>query len=81
MIQAIGGKFNLYAGTSSHLGAGKEWAGYPKRDLEPIDYPIGAGMIVGTKYFDKYGPMSTDYFLYYEEIDLIVLEYLLIYHQ
>ena len=71
-IQAIGGKYNLYTGTSSHIDCGKTWVHESNINLKHIDYPIGAGMIVNIEYFNKFGLMSTDYFLYYEEIDLLI---------
>jgi GT2 family glycosyltransferase len=72
VLQALGGRFNLYSGHCSHVGAGWQVSELPKSIVTmPVDYPIGAGIFVNRAYIRKYGLMSVDYFLYYEEVDWV----------
>lgn len=70
-IQAIGGVFNPYMGLTKHIGGHEMDLG--QYDQLPasfkIDYIIGASMLVSLPFLEQVGYMSTDYFLYFEEID------------
>jgi len=60
-IQALGGKYNKFIGTSSHI--------VEKKGLLNIDYVVGASMLVSKVFIEKIGLMQEDYFLYYEDLD------------
>lgn len=68
MLQAIGGKFNETFFISMHEGEGRP-VDTPKADFGPIDYVVGASMFVRQEFLIDVGPLSEDYFLYYEELD------------
>jgi GT2 family glycosyltransferase len=68
-IQALGGSFNQYTFTTSHLGENVQDGNQPtERDLKP-DYVIGASMFVSKEFIEDVGLLSEDYFLYFEELD------------
>lgn len=73
-IQAVGGKFNSYFATSSHLGQGELDAAQYDYDLvtEQIDYPVGAALFVPRRFIESVGLLSEEYFLYFEEIDWVL---------
>ena len=60
-IQALGGKYNKFLGTSSHI--------VEQKDLNTIDYVVGASMLVSKHFIETIGVMGQDYFLYYEDLD------------
>ena len=70
-IQAIGGKYNPWLGSSRHLLGHQPY----RRSLvdsfnqDDIDYVVGASLFVRRSVLEKVGLMSEEYFLYYEEID------------
>ncbi len=70
-IQAIGGKYNKWFGTSSHIGGFEIDEGqYDNEDIvRKIDYIIGASMFISIEYIKAVGFMDESYFLYYEDID------------
>ena len=68
MLQAIGGTFNETFLISMHEGEGCP-VNTPKADFGPIDYVVGASMFVRQEFLLDVGPLSEDYFLYYEELD------------
>lgn len=74
LIQGIGGKYNKWFATTSHIGAFEKDRGqYDNEDtVEYIDYPIGASMFVSIDYIKDIGLMCEDYFLYYEELDWVL---------
>ncbi|MCO6147651.1 glycosyltransferase family 2 protein [Flavobacterium sp. NRK1] len=67
-IQAVGGKFNETFFISTHEGEGRPVT-TPKSDFGTIDYAVGASMFITYKFLIDVGPLSEDYFLYYEELD------------
>ena len=73
-IQALGGKINPRLGTTKHVGSG--WPADLACDDEALskemDYPVGASMLINAELFRKVGLLNEDYFLYYEEIDLVL---------
>lgn len=71
-IQALNGmRFNTMTGQSRGIGAGmKVGTPYdPARVGRETDFVLGASLAVSRRFFDTIGPMSEDYFLYFEEID------------
>nr|WP_283163656.1 glycosyltransferase family 2 protein [Brenneria tiliae] len=73
-IQGIGGKFNYWLATSTHIGVCKIDANQydDSRYVEKIDYPIGASLFFSKAYIEDVGLMCEDYFLYFEEIDWVL---------
>lgn len=71
-IQAWGGAaFSRWTGAVRELGQGNT-LGTPisREQVEAeMDYVSGASMLVSRKFLEEVGPLSEDYFLYYEEID------------
>lgn len=61
-IQGYGGKINKFFGTATHITRIK--------NLNKIDYVIGASMLLSKAFIDRVGLFCEDYFLYYEEADL-----------
>lgn len=69
-LQGVGGRIDRWLGTTSHVGQGAPDDGRWDDSREhPIDYPIGASMIVPVDFVREIGPLCEEYFLYYEEID------------
>lgn len=71
LIQAVGGKFNSWLGTSQHL-FGHQFYSLDlceSIDVTSMDYVVGASMFVRRSVFEKIGLLNEEYFLYYEEID------------
>ena len=74
-VQAFGGaRYSRLFGHVHEVGQGSVW---PCDIDEPlveasIDYVSGASMFVSSSFLKKVGPMSEDYFLYYEELDWAV---------
>ena len=60
IIQAVGGKVNSFFGTTSHI---------VNLSCKEIDYVIGASCLVSPKVLREIGPLSEEYFLYYEDVD------------
>jgi GT2 family glycosyltransferase len=69
-IQALGGRYSLYSGVSTHIMAGMHVNALMKLGQRAaVDYPVGAAMLVNRSFIAKYGLMCEEYFLYFEEID------------
>ncbi len=68
ILQAVGGKFDTRFYISKHIGEG-EIATKEKVNFEPIDYVIGASMLVPYSFLKEVGLLSEEFFLYYEELD------------
>lgn len=67
-IQSAGGRLDPRFCTTHLLHAG-EHALAEDFDGSDVDFVPGASMLVTRAYLDTVGPMSPDYFLYFEEID------------
>jgi len=71
-VQALGGaKYWPSTGKLKEIGQGCSWpiaVDESKTELE-LDYVAGASMFVSADFLKKVGPMSEDYFLYFEELD------------
>lgn len=63
-IQALGGKYNNFLGTTRHVKK--------KEEIEEIDYIIGASMLVSRTFIEEVGLMNEEYFLYFEELDWVM---------
>lgn len=74
IIQGVGGVYNKFWGTTTHIGDGEVDTGqYDFEDANAnVDYPVGASMFVPISFIKEVGMMSEKYFLYYEEFDWVV---------
>lgn len=68
-IQIDGGTVNLWTGVSGNIHLGQSHANTPAPDEADVDFIVGASIIVPRAFVEKTGPMTEDYFLYYEEVD------------
>ncbi len=73
VFQGVGGTYNKWFATANHIGIfEKDNAQYDNDSvIDSTDYPLGASMLVSTAFIQDIGPMSEDYFLYYEEMDWV----------
>ena len=71
MIQAVGGKYNPWLGTSKHVLGHQKFSQAVCESVDPdsFDYVVGASMFVRREVLERVGLLSEDYFLYSEEID------------
>jgi GT2 family glycosyltransferase len=71
LVQALGGRFNRWLVRPEQLAALSSRDKLPPREEieRQLAYVIGASMLVTRAFVESVGPMSDDYFLYYEEID------------
>lgn len=71
-VQALGGAhYSKFFGTHRHIGSGKPVPRHiNSREVEKVlSYVVAASMLLSTRFLRNVGPMSEDYFLYFEEID------------
>ncbi|MBV8970708.1 MAG: glycosyltransferase family 2 protein [Sphingomonadaceae bacterium] len=71
-VQALNGhRFSLWLGTSRGIGAdGPATQAFdPSRVARETDFVLGASLAVSRRFVAVVGPMTEDYFLYYEEVD------------
>ncbi len=71
-IQALNGmRFNAMTGQSRGIGAGRKVGTPfdPARVARETDFVLGASLAVSRRFYETIGPMTEDYFLYFEEID------------
>lgn len=73
-IQAVGGVYSRYFGTTRHIGENEIDVGqYDHAGVDSyIAYPVGASMFVPIKFVLSVGKLSEEYFLYYEELDWVL---------
>lgn len=71
LIQAVGGQFNSWLGTSKHILGHESYSPDLCRAVDPssLDYVVGASMFVRRQVLEQVGLLEEDYFLYCEEID------------
>ncbi len=72
VVQALNGsRFNVLTGQSRGIGEGQAAATPFDADMvtRETDFVLGASLAVSRPFFDRVGPMTEDYFLYFEEID------------
>lgn len=63
-VQAINGVYNKYFATSQYNTS--------ILSLKPIDYVVGASMLISKEFIEDIGLLSEEYFLYYEELDWVM---------
>ena len=71
-VQALaGGAYNKWFALTKNFGEGQPTKiSIDHRQVErDLDFIIGASMLVSRKFLNEVGPLSEEYFLYYEEID------------
>ncbi len=71
-VQAFGGARYFHCiGLSMHIGRLRNRLRpvHERRIESQMDYVLGASMFVSRAFVEAVGPMSEDYFLYYEELD------------
>lgn len=68
-----GGRLRRITGTTQHVGEGSTWPVPVQENArlasQPMDYVVGASMLVSRSFIEKTGLMDEGYFLYYEELD------------
>ena len=70
-IQAVGARLNKCIFRVGHRDEGQ-----PRSSLQamperiPVDYPIGASLVLNQAYIEQHGLLDDRYFLYFEELDL-----------
>ncbi|UAJ09329.1 glycosyltransferase family 2 protein [Glacieibacterium megasporae] len=72
VVQALNGsRFNLFTGQSRGIGEGQPGSMPfdPAKVARETDFVLGASLGVSRAFFETVGPMTEDYFLYFEEID------------
>ncbi|MCH3951216.1 MAG: glycosyltransferase family 2 protein [Acidaminococcus sp.] len=62
-VQGYGAKYNKYLSTVKNITKQEE--------LSKINYIIGASLCLSREFLEQVGLFSEDYFLYYEELDLV----------
>ena len=67
-IQTDGGRVNRWTGVCASVHA-RQSPDTPLPDAAELDYVTGANMVASRAFFEAAGPMTEDYFLYYEEVD------------
>lgn len=68
LIQTDAGTINAFSGVTGNLNLGKRGdtaLAIPKQ----ADFISGASMVASRAFIEQAGPMTEDYFLYYEEVD------------
>ena len=68
-IQIDGGTLHRWTGVTGNLNLGQSHTTTPYPDAASLDFITGASMIVSRSFYETAGPMTEDYFLYYEEVD------------
>lgn len=68
-IQAVGGKYNIFFGLTSHIGEGLDYNNMINVNQFKVDYPMGASMLITKFFLKKVGLLNEEYFLFFEEID------------
>ncbi len=69
ILQGVGGKLNKYLALTKHIGGYEEDRGQYDKEIDNIDYIIGASMFVSKEFLLVVGLMDERYFLYYEDVD------------
>ena len=70
-VQAIGGMYNKWLGTSSHVLNGELYSNQlcVLHERLELDYIVGASMLVTREFINKVGLLDERYFLYCEDLD------------
>lgn len=68
-IQSDGGRVNRLTGICESVNLGRDGEATPLPDPAGLDYVSGASLVASRRFLEAAGPMTEDYFLYYEEVD------------
>lgn len=68
-IQSDGGVVNRRTGVTSNLNFNRTLSDTDAPAATSLDFIPGSSMVVSRAFYEKVGPMTEDYFLYYEEVD------------
>lgn len=72
LIQAVLGSYNPLMASTKHIGLNmQDGTTFENLKITDNDYVVGASMFVSTEFIQTVGPMSEEYFLYFEEIDWV----------
>ena len=73
LIQAVGGLYNPWLGTTSHVLGHKPYSKELCATVDPreFDYIVGAALCIRREVLEQVGLLSEDYFLYFEELDYV----------
>ena len=73
LIQAVGGRYNPWLGTTSHVLGHKPYSKELCAAVDPktFDYIVGASISIRREVLERVGLLSEDYFLYFEELDYV----------
>lgn len=89
-VQLDGGTVQRWSGATRNVNRLADPAQVPAPQASALDFITGASMIVSRAFWETVGPMTEDYFLYYEEVDwalrrgdlpLAVCPQAVVYHQ
>jgi hypothetical protein len=68
-IQSDGGRVNAWTGMCANVNLGRVASTTKAPDPTTLDYIAGANLVASRDFLEQVGPMTEDYFLYYEEVD------------
>ena len=68
-IQIDGGRIDWRTGVTRNIHQFAPHPGTPSPDVARIAFIHGASMVASRRFYETAGPMTEDYFLYYEEVD------------
>ena len=73
LIQAVGGRYNKWFGTTSHVLGHKPYSKERCAAIDPktFDYIVGASFCIRREVLERVGLLSEEYFLYFEELDYV----------
>ena len=73
LIQAVGGRYNRWLGTTSHVLGHKPYSKELCAAVDPktFDYIVGASICIRREVLERVGLLSEEYFLYFEELDYV----------
>lgn len=69
LIQSDGGLIRHLTGVTVNVNRGKDPETAPPPGADRIDFICGASMVASRRFYEAVGPISEDYFLYFEEVD------------
>lgn len=69
LIQTDGGRVSRWTGVCRSVHQGASAANTPLPAASELDFITGANCVASRRFITSAGPMTEDYFLYYEEVD------------
>lgn len=69
LIQIDGGQIDWCTGVTRNMNQFARHPGTPAPEVAGIAFIHGASMVASRRHYETVGPMTEDYFLYYEEVD------------